>query len=96
MKKVLTSNDLQKLFDAHDALRGTKEYMKYQMPHECKFRMNGKWSAWKWIGWDVGYSLNEATIKKVGSKVYIMRKWSENEVDRWEVTDEVNQLLNIY
>ena len=95
MKKTLTSKDLQKLFDAHDALKGTKEYMKYLMPNECKFKRNGKWSSWKWIGWNVSYSLNEATIKKVGSNVYIMRK-SEDEVDCWQVTDEVNQLLKIY
>lgn len=100
MKKQLTAEDLSILREAHVALRGTKDYQKYLMENECKYKraIDDKFTGWKWIGWNIPYSLDQAVVKKVGENVYIMREQPDGWgcVDRWAVTAEVNELLKIY
>lgn len=98
MKKTLTSKDFELLRNANDSVRGTSDYMKYHMMHEFKVKNNeGKWSGWKFCSWDSAYSLDEAIVKKVGNNVYIMSENSyDNSIDRWTVTEEVNELLKIW
>lgn len=101
MKKTLTLEELQKLWAANEAVKGTSEYLKYKMMHEWKRpHENGKWSNWLYCGWDIAYSLNDgAIVKKVKDTVYLMSKAPSNldgSIDRWTVTEEVNELLHIY
>ena len=98
MKTHLTVEDLNKLRDAHESVRGTNEYQKYLMENELKRRLaDGKWSNWKFIGWYIPHSADEVKIKKVGEKVYIMRDGAFGDaVERYTVTEEVNKLLDIY
>ena len=98
MKTRLTIEDMNKLRDAHESVRGTNEYQKYLMENELKRkRSDGKWSNWKFIGWYIPYSADEVKIKKVGEKVYIMCDGAfGDEVERYTVTEEVNELLDIY
>lgn len=100
MKKQLTSEDLKVLRDAHVALKGTADYQKYLMENECKYKraIDGKFSGWKWIGWNIPYSQDKLIVKKHGENVYLMCEQSDGFgcVDRWKVTEEVNELLKIY
>ena len=98
MKTHLTIEDMNKLRDAHESVKGTNEYQKYLMECELKRRLaDGKWSNWKFIGWYYPYSADEVKIKKVGEKVYIMCDGAfGDEVERYTVTEEVNELLDIY
>ena len=98
MKTHLTVEDMNKLRDAHESVKGTNEYQKYLMENELKRRLaDGKWSNWKFIGWYIPYSADEVKIKKVGEKVYIMCDGAfGDEIERYTVTEEVNELLDIY
>lgn len=98
MKTHLTVKDMNKLRDAHESVRGTNEYQKYLMENELKRRLvDGKWTNWKFIGWYIPYSADEVKIKKVGEKVYIMCDGAfGDEIERYTVTEEVNELLDIY
>lgn len=99
IKKTLTFEDLKTLWNAHDVLRGTKDYQKYLMQNEWKHKFaDGSYSNWKFAGWYIPYSIDEAIVKRVGDNVYIMSKEPDfnGTIDRWLVTEEVNELLNIW
>ena len=99
MKKELTKDDLNLLREANESVRGTKEYYKYHMCHEYKKNKDGRWTGWKYFTWGIPYSLDEAIIKKVKDRVFIMSKEPcalTHDLDRWEVTESVNDLLHIY
>ena len=96
MKTRLTFEDMETLRSAHLSVRGTPDYQRYMMQNDFKHRLgNGKWSNWKFIGWYIPYSKDEAKIKRIGNDVYIMTE-DEIGVDRYYVTPEVNALLGIY
>lgn len=97
MKKELTREELDILWEANDSTRGTKEYMKYWMPGEMKHKKNGTWTGWKWVGWGIACG-NETKVKKFKEKVFIMSEEPDEFgcVMRYEVTPEVNELLKIF
>ena len=85
------------LRDAHASVLGTPDYQKYLMQNEWKRkRQDGTWTPYRFIGWYIPYEHDGAKIKKVGDRVFIMTYEGDYSVERYEVTPEVNELLNIY
>lgn len=98
MKKTVSELEMQKLCEANDSVRGTTAYTKYHMMIEYKTKRNGKWSAWKFLGWGVPVPF-DMVVKKVGEKIYLVREdlsvMGEYEVTRCTLTDTANEILNI-
>lgn len=78
--------DLSIIQIENEKLKGTNDYNKYYMP--CDNKTNGKWH---FIGWYAPME-KEATVKKVKDKYYLMI----GKDSRYELTEEVNKLINAY
>lgn len=98
-KKIITVEQIEKIRQAAESVKGTVEYNKYNMCCESKRRVNDKWSGWKFITWGVPV-LAEYTLKIIKDKMYIVSEekeswWGTISVDRYEVTDAIKELLEI-
>lgn len=97
LKKELTRDDLDKLREAHRAVKGTGNYSRYLMENDAQMTTDSGRKYWTFIGWFLPYSLDEAIIKKYGDNVYIISiDCYDGSLERYRVTEEVNELLNIY
>lgn len=98
MKKTVSEQDIQKLVEANDSVRGTSDYMKYHMMIEYKTKHNGKWSSWKFLSWGVPIPF-DMIVKKVGKNIFLMREglsaMGEEEITRYTLTESANTILNI-
>ena len=63
---------------------------------EYKYLKNDKWTGWKFVSWTIPTVLvnNTYYFKTVRGKLYIMID-RENEVERYEVTPAVKELLGV-
>ena len=93
-KTKLSYEDLKTLRDANNSVKGTNEYTKYWMEMSSKYMVRDRLSGWKFMGHGIPV-VKSAKIKKFKDKVYIVTEDAYG-YNRWEVTDEVNDLLNIY
>lgn len=96
MEKKVTKAQIEAIVNAHEASVGTTNYAKYEMCLEYKYLRDGKWTSWKYVAWTVptvGVN-NKYYFKTVRGKLYIMRDCFDN-VERYEVTPAVKELLNI-
>ena len=94
MKIKLSYDDLQTLRDANNSVIGTNEYTKYWMEMSSKYRIRDRWSGWKFMGHGIP-AAKSAEIKKFKDSIYIITTDMYGPT-RYEVTDEVNDLLKIY
>lgn len=96
MKKMVTDAQLNIIANAHKAVLGTTNYTKYLMSMEYKYLKNDKWTGWKFVSWTIPTVLvnNTYYFKTVRGKLYIMID-RENEVERYEVTPAVRELLGM-
>ena len=99
VKKYITREVLEKIYDANNAMRGTDEYNKYYLSTTFKRKENGKWTNWKFIGWGVPYRLNgNAYIKTVRENTYIIFEYDECGVpymERYEINEAVKALIGL-
>lgn len=100
-KRYLTEEELNKIIQAHDSLVGTTEYRKYHMCLEFKMKINGKdkWTKWEYCAWGIPQT-TQYYFKKLNGKLYLMSEihkdqYDNEDVERYEVTDEVKKLLQI-
>lgn len=98
MKTEVTKADLERLVEANDSVKGTHAFRKYQMMMECKYRTaSDKWSAWKFLGWNVPTPA-DMKVKKVGNNVYLIRETYidyEETVTRYTLTEACNEVLKV-
>lgn len=99
MKSVVTELEFQRLSEANEKVRGTNNYAKYRMMTEYKTKTNGRWGAWKFLGWGVPFPF-EMKVKKVGDKIYLMKEgttvFGEKEITRYTLTETCNEVLKVY
>ena len=97
MKKMVTNEQIQKIINAHESVLGTTNYNKYLMCMEYKYKKNdNKWTPWKFVAWTVPMTGNRTDyyFKTVKDKLYIMINYAD-EVERYEITPAVKELLGI-
>ena len=100
MRKMVTNEQIQKIVDANETVCGTVNYMKYSMCCEYKYKeTDNKWSAWKYVAWTIPYGTGKFVnyyFKTVRGKLYIMAENTyNNEIERYEVTPVVKELLGM-
>lgn len=100
MKKMVTAEQLKAIINANESVCGTVDYMKYSMCCEYKYKgIDNKWSAWKYVAWTIPYGTGKFVkyyFKTVRGKLYIMvENKYDNEIERYEVTPAVKELLGI-
>ena len=100
-KKIFTVEDIEKFNALNDSVRGTNDYAKYGMYHECNWKNeDGKWVGWKAGCWsDRIYMKGPFTIKKVKDRMYLITPEyvSLNTIckDRYEVTGTIKEVLGL-
>lgn len=100
MRKVVTDEQILAIIRANEAVCGTVDYMKYSMCCEYKYKkINNEWSAWKYVAWTIPHGTGKYVkyyFKTVRGKLYIMAECEyDSEVERYEVTPTVKELLKI-
>ena len=100
MRKIVTDEQIQAIIKANESVCGTVDYTKYSMCCEYKYReINNKWSAWRYVAWTIPYGTGKFVkyyFKTVRGKLYIMAESKyDNEIERYEVTPAVKELLSI-
>lgn len=98
MKNTVTKADLEQLAEVNESVKGTHAFRKYYMMMECKYRTeSGKWSAWKFMGWNVPTPA-DMKVKKIGNNVYLIRETNidhEETVTRYTLTEACNEVLKV-
>lgn len=97
MKKIVTMEQIQKIIDANNAVRGTYDYMKYYMCFEYKYRnYNNKWTGWKFMRWTIptAYTKGNYYLKTIKDRTFLMFE-RDDSVERFEVNTAVKELLGI-
>ena len=100
MRKIVTDERIQTIIKANESVCGTVNYMKYSMCCEYKHKeIDNTWSAWKYVAWTIPYGTGKFVkyyFKTVRGKLYIMAENKyDNEIERYEVTPAVKELLGI-
>lgn len=90
----VTYEQLDAIWNANEQTRGTLDYNKYSMCCEYKYKRDGKWTNWKFIGFYCPTVGGKYYFKKVNGKLYMMRDLDDS-VERYEVTSAVKELLSI-
>lgn len=91
MKKEITQEMIDKIIDANESVRGTSNYTKYLMEMSCKVDNH-----WVFCGYGIPYRINVSyyikTIKD-NSYIYVVNK--DNSLERYKLTNEIINLLDI-
>lgn len=102
MKMIVEKADLQRLIDANESVKGTRDYRKYYMPYYFKYKngKDGEWSKWYYMGYYVPRAEYDMEVKKVGETIYLMGKeymdCGSPTIKRFELTEESNKILKVY
>lgn len=95
MKKFVSPEQLNRIFEANENQKGCVNFWKYHMCLECKFKsVDGKWTGWKHCTWSVPSVNGTYYFKTVKGTMYMMREL-DSEVERFIVTREIKELLNL-
>ena len=94
MRKFVSPEQLNRIFEANEYQKGYLNFGKYHMCLECKFKSDGKWTGWKHITWTIPSIDGTYYFKTVRGTMYIMREL-DSEVERFTVTREIKELLNL-
>lgn len=89
--KEFTQDMLNKLRDATNSVKGTKDYNKYYMENSHKW--DGK-REWHFDGFSIPYNIG--TISQFKGKLYIkVTRPCDHCTERWTITPTVRELLNL-
>lgn len=97
-KIPMTDELFGRIYFANERVLGTTDYAKYKMCNEVKYKVHGKWTNWRFVGWGIphSYEINgDSYIKKVKDRYYLMTSESDTCMVRWEITPEVRKLWNL-
>lgn len=97
--RIITAEEIEKIRQANESMKGTDKYNKYHMCHSSKRTIDDKWGKWTYLGWDIPYRSIPYFIKTIKDTTYIMSEkyndFGESCIERYEVTDSVKELLNL-
>lgn len=97
-KKVITIEQVEKIKQAAETVKGTLKYNKYSMCCEIKRKSNGKWTGWKYVGWSYPKSISY-NVKAIKEKMYMISNeyeaFGDVIMERYEINDAVKELLGI-
>ena len=97
-KKVITIEQVEKIKQAAESVKGTMEYNKYSMCCEIKRKTHDKWTGWKYVGWSYP-KLTSYIFKTVKGKIYMIsneyESFGDRIIERYEITEAVKELLEI-
>lgn len=98
-KRILTAEEIKKINDLNNSVKGTTEYTKYYMPQEFKYRKDGKWTRWIFAGHINHIYRKNLFVKTIKDKIYLVTETftelGEDTVDRYEVTDAIKEVLGL-
>jgi len=98
-KRYITKEEIKKINDLNNSVRGTSEYTKYHMMQEFKYKKDGKWTHWIYAGYIDRIYRKNLFVKTVKNKVYLVTEtFTElggDTVDRYEVTDTIKEVLGL-
>lgn len=95
-KQVLSDEDLKKIVELNESVKGTSNYMRFTMEHSYKHddTPKGGFTNWKFLGF--GYPMNdiEYHFHMVGQSIYIetlprRNAYGHLEVERFYVTKTI-------
>lgn len=99
--REITREELDKITEANEKVKGTDEYGKYYMPCEFKIKKDGRWKRWILSCWGAPvFRKGTYYLKIIKDNTYIISEeyddgWGYLEVERYGVTDAVKELLNL-
>lgn len=98
----VSMEQIDKIKQANETVKGTLEYGKYTMQYEYKYKNKNDESFcnWKFVGYGIPIKNMIYHLKKIKNNLYIISEEYEDSfgnltVDRWLVTDTVKYLLSI-
>ena len=98
-KRYITKEEIKKINDLNNSVRGTTEYAKYHMTQEFKYKKDGKWTRWIYAGYIDHIYRKNLFVKYVKDKIYLVTETftelDSNTVDRYEVTDVIKEVLGL-
>ena len=98
-KRILTTEEIKKINDLNNSVKGTTEYAKYYMTQEFKYKKDGKWTRWIYSGHINHIYRKNLFVKYVKDKIYLVTETftelGEDTVDRYEVTDAIKEVLGL-
>ena len=101
MKKVFTVEDVNRLNELNNSVKGTSDYHIYYIYSQSNWKNeDGKWVGWKAGSWTNGiYSNRPLTVKRVKDKVYLVtEEYNVNgyvQKDRYELTSRVREIFGL-
>jgi hypothetical protein len=98
-KRYITKEEIDKICELNNSVRGTTEYTKYHMYCETKRFENGKWTGYGSGRWASIIYKNKLIVKKVKDKIYLISDaytlFGNTAIDRYEVTDTIKEVLGL-
>lgn len=98
-KRYITKEEIKKINDLNNSVRGTTEYAKYHMTQEFKYKKDDKWTRWIFAGYIDRIYRKHLFVKTVKDKVYLVTdtftELDSDTVDRYEVTDTIKEVLGL-
>lgn len=105
-RMLISKEDIQKIKDANESVKGTLDYTKYLMEEEYRYynEEKEKWGRWKYIAWSYpirynpGWANSGYYIEIYRGHVFIKSlaytEFGRKCVDRYRVTDRIMELLD--
>ncbi len=98
-KRILTKEEIKKINDLNNSVKGTPEYAKYHMMQEFKYKKDGKWTRWIFAGHTGNIYKKHLFVKYIKDKIYLVTETftelDSDTVDRYEVTDTIKEVLGL-
>lgn len=98
-KRYITKEEIKKINDLNNSVRGTSEYTKYHMMQEFKYKKDGKWTPWIYAGYIDHINIKNLFVETVNDNVYLVSEsfdeLSDDIVYRYEVTDTIKEILDL-
>ena len=92
--QIIPNSEIQKIFDAFCAVKGTSEYTKYHMEIETYYPDT---KSWKFLGHGVPHTNLDAKIKMYGGRIWLVfdafRYGGRATKERYELTAAVMNLM---
>lgn len=98
-KRFITADEIKKINELNNSVKGTPEYNKYYMYKEFKYKKNDKWTCWNFSGFVNHIPRRTFTVKKVKDKVYLVvdvyMELGDDTMERYAVPNTLREVLGL-
>lgn len=98
-KRIITAEEIKKINDLNESVKGTPEYNKYYMYTEFKYKKNDKWTCWTFSGFVNYVPGRNLTVKKIKDKVYLVTDtytvYGDDIMTRYAVPNTLKEVLGL-